>query len=119
MCSKIVCCLLFETTDKVVSWITTDCIRCTGEDMPMTHPDGWDMQDASFMPGDSGRSVLVYTTGRDENIYTVLDVDTHTSCPLPVTQSQTETLNPIVFTKRDEVVFTTGDHADYSFYQPQ
>lgn len=91
----------------------------TGEDMPMTHPDGWDMQDASFMPGDSGRSVLVYTTGRDENIYTVLDVDTHTFCPLPVTQSQTETLTPIVFTKRDEVVFTTGDYADYYFYQPQ
>ena len=26
MCSKIVCCLLFETTDKVVSWITTDTV---------------------------------------------------------------------------------------------
>ena len=85
----------------------------------MTHPDGLDMQDASFMPGDSGRSVLIYTTGREENVYSVLNADTHTFYPLPVPQSQTATFTPIAFTKRDEVVFTTGDHADYSFYQPQ
>lgn len=91
----------------------------TGEDTPLNYPDGWDMQDTSFIAGDSGRSVLIYTTSREENVYTVLNVDTHTFYSLPVPQSQTEIFTPIAFTKRDEVVFTTGDYADYYFYQPQ
>ena len=91
----------------------------TGEDTPLNYPDGWDMQDTSFIAGDSGRSVLIYTTGREENVYSVLNADTHTFYPLPVPQSQAETFTPIAFTKRDEVVFTTGDYADYYFYQPQ
>ena len=91
----------------------------TGEDMPLNVPDGWDMQDASFMAGGSGRSVLIYTTGREENRYMILNSDTHSFCPIPVPQSQTGKFTPVAFTKRDEVVFTTDDQADYYFYQSQ